>query len=232
MKKRLILIFTLLITSIVSTMNVMAQEKSVIITSAEEENQPLLKAIEVGVDVGGFAQKVFGSDYTSASASVTANIKNRYLPVIEIGYGEIDTKHEETSITYKTKAPFFKIGCDYNFFFKKTHLPGYLFGGIRIAHSSFNYDVSAPDLKDPVWGNITIPFTYNDVKGSTTWSELVVGVKAKIMKNFHLGWSARYRVLLSNKKSENCEPLYIPGLGMSNSSKFGFTYNLIYNLPF
>ena len=231
MKKKLILIFIFLLISILPSIKLMAQDVKKLVDTPKEE-EPLFKSIEIGVDVGGLAQKVFGSDYTSISASITANIKNRYMPVIEIGYGKINTINESNSVAYDTKAPFIKVGVDYNFFYKKPYLPGFLYGGIRICHSSFSYNISAPEMGDPVWGNITIPYSYNGVSGSSTWSEFVVGVKAKIFKNFHMGWSARYRAIISNKKTENSEPLYIPGYGMSNSSKFGFTYNLIYNLPF
>ena len=53
---------------------------------------------------------------------------------------------------------------NYNILFKKPHLPGYAYGGIRYGFTSFTYDVDAPAMVDPTWGNITVPFTYNGVK--------------------------------------------------------------------
>nr|WP_235782340.1 DUF6048 family protein [Phocaeicola paurosaccharolyticus] len=115
----------------------MAQDVKKLVDTPKEE-EPLFKSIEIGVDVGGLAQKVFGSDYTSVSASITANIKNRYMPVIEIGYGKINTINESNSVAYDTKAPFIKVGADYNFFYKKPYLPGFLYGGIRICTPLFH----------------------------------------------------------------------------------------------
>lgn len=230
MKKKRISIYIILLISLLFSTAARAQENKPL-TDEQYKATPLFQGLFVGVDIWGLGEKVFGSDYTSASASITANLKNRYFPTAEIGYGKIDITNDN-NIHFATSAPFFKIGADYNFFYRKTYLPGYLYGGLRIAYSSFSYDLSAPSMTDPTWGNITVPFSFNGVKGSSTWAELVIGIKTKIYKSFSMGWSVRYRVMINNKKSENSEPLYIPGYGMSNSSKFGVTYNLIYNLPF
>ena len=38
-----------------------------------------------GLDVFGLGSKIFGSDFTSAEVSVEVNLKNRFIPIIEIG---------------------------------------------------------------------------------------------------------------------------------------------------
>ena len=107
---------------------------------------------------------------------------------------------------------------NYNILFKKPHLPGYAYGGIRYGFTSFTYDVDAPAMVDPTWGNITVPFTYNG---------------PKVYKNFYMGLSVRYRVRTSMKKTGNTEPWYIPGFGKNKANHFTIgTYSLIYKLPF
>ena len=76
---------------------------------------------------------------------------------------------------------------NYNILFKKPHLPGYAYGGIRYGFTSFTYDVDAPVMVDPTWGNITVPFTYNGVKSNAGWVELVGGLTTKVYKNFLYG---------------------------------------------
>ena len=150
----------------------------------------------------------------------------------QIGYGSTDTVSEETDIHYKTSAPYFRIGAGYNVFHKKPYLPGKLLVGARLGFSSFSYDVEAPAMNDPVWGGNAIPISYEGVKSNAAWLELVAEVRTNVYKNFHLGFSIRYKSLFCAKKSENSEPWYITGYGKNKSSGFGITYNISYLLPF
>ena len=93
-----------------------AQEKK---TTIEEEKVPFYQGTTIGVDIFGLGSKIFGGDITSTEISVEVNLKNRYVPVAEIGYGTTDTTDDGTNIHYKASAPYFRIGMNYNFFFKK-----------------------------------------------------------------------------------------------------------------
>ena len=185
-----------------------AQEKK---TTIEEEKVPFYQGTTIGVDIFGLGSKIFGGDITSTEISVEVNLKNRYVPVAEIGYGTTDTTDDGTNIHYKASAPYFRIGMNYNFFFKKPYLPGFLYGGIRFPE---------------------IPFSYDGIKTTVTWAELLAGIKVNVYKNFYMGWSLRYRIRMNIKKAEHTEPWYIPGFGKNNSTNLGVTYSLIYKLPF
>lgn len=87
-------------------------------------------------------------------------------------------------------------------------------------------------MKDPTWGFPEIPFSYEGVKTTATWAELLAGIKVNVYKNFYMGWSLRYRIRMNMKKTEHTEPWYIPGFGKNNSTNLGVTYSLIYKLPF
>ena len=199
---------------------------------AEDIQQPFYQGTMVKVDVSGLMGKALGNEYASTEANVECNLLNRYFPVFELGYGSIDTINEETDIHYKTSAPYFRIGAGYNIFSKKPYLPGKMLVGARLGFSSFSYDVDAPSMNDPVWGETSIPVSYQGVKSNASWLELVAEVRTNVYKNFHLGFSVRYKSLFSVKKSENSEPWYIPGYGKNKSSGFGITYNISYKLPF
>ena len=194
--------------------------------------EKLFQGVKVGVDVFGPLSRVLGSDSHSSEAHVAVNLKNRFFPIVELGYGGMDTTDEETNIHFKTSAPFMRIGMDYNVFYKKPHLPGYFTVGVRYGFSSFKYDIQAPDLVDPNWGTITVPVSYQGVKSNVSWGGLAVGLSANVYKNFYLGFTVRYRARLSMTQNENSEPSYIPGYGQGKSNNFGVTYNLIYQLPF
>ncbi len=231
MKKRGISSFITALATVLNSMflcctPLVAQEKAV------EEEVPFFQGTFIGVDLFGIGNKVFGGSTLSTEIDVEANLKNRYFPVVEIGYGKADTTDDGTDIHYKAAAPFFRIGMNYNFLFKKPYLPGYIYGGIRYGFSSFSYDVEAPLMGSTHWPFPGIPFTYEGVKTNVGWVELVGGIKVKIYRNFHMGWSVRYRRRLNIKRVENTEPWYIPGYGKNSMTALGVTYNLIYKLPF
>ena len=164
--------------------------------------------------MAGLGNYVLGSDILSSEVMLQANLLNRFLPVLEVGYGKVNTISDATDIRYKTAAPFFKIGADYNFFYNKPHLPGFLYGGIRYGFSSFVYDVDGPTMTDPNYGGqIQVPFSYHGVNTTAHWLELVGGMKVRIYKGFCMGWSVRYKKRLSYTKYPNTEPWYIPGYG-------------------
>lgn len=236
MKKKGISIFTIALIAMSSLLalplTANAQNATQKILSKEdEEEQPFFQGAYAGIDIYGLAGKVFGSDFTSSEVSLEVNLKNKYFPVIEVGYGSTKTTNDETDIYYKASAPFFRIGAGYNVFHKKPHLPGQFIVGLRYGFSSFSYDLDAPGLTDPNWGDTTGPLTYNGVKTNVSWLELAFGLKTNVWKNFYMGLSLRYRTQLSMKKNENSEPWYIPGFGKNKSTNLGITYNLIYKLP-
>ena len=199
----------------------------------EKEDTRFYRGTSVGLEIAGMVSHFIGSDIFNTEVMVQSNLLNRYLPVVEIGYGKADTTNDGTDIHYKTSAPYFRIGADYNFLHTKPHLPGMLMGGLRYGFSSFKYDVEGPTMTDPNYGGVTdVPFSYMGEKCTAHWVEAVVGLKVKIFKGFCMGWSARDKKKLSLSKNENTEPWYIPGFGKKADSSFNLSYHLIYNLPF
>lgn len=248
MKKQLIFIFIiLLLNSLILVSSAFGQEQNKIRFKKDVEkeqaeakkeekvqyaNVKFFQGISAGVDIFGLVSNTLGGDYKSIEATFQVNLKNRYMPIVEIGQGAIDITNDETNVHFKTSAPYIRIGMDMNMMYKKPKLPGYITLGARLAHSSFSYDVDAPDLTDPNWKNIIMPFSYKDIKSNANWLEIVVGVRANIIKGLHMGWSIRYKSRLSMKENENSDPYYIPGYGKCKKSIYGCTYNISYDLPF
>lgn len=226
------IIALLTLNSLLLPNTVHAQETKILTNKKEEGNTPFFQGVYVGVDVFGMLNKALGSDITTTEIDVEANLMNRFFPVVEIGYGSMDTTDDETDIHFKTSAPFFRVGMNYNVFYKKPHLPGFFTVGLRYGFSSFDYDVQSPDLIDPNWGHTSVPVVYEGVKTKVSWAELVLGLRTNVYKNFYMGLNVRYRSRMSMTKNENSEPYYIPGYGRGKSNNFGITYNLIYKLPF
>lgn len=210
-----------------------AQKKSKEELKADYKASPVYQGSSVGIEIAGLAGHLLGSDMLSSEVILQSNLKNRFFPTLEIGYGQTDVIHDTNSLHYKTSAPYFRIGMDYNAFYLKPYLPGYLYAGLRYAMTSFSYDIEGPDMHDPNYGGIIqIPYAFDGNKSKANWIEAVVGIKVKIYKRFCMGWAVRYKMRMSITNAENSEPWYVPGFGKNSSSSFNLTYNLIYNLPF
>ena len=96
--------------------------------------------------------------------------------------------------------------------------------------ADFRYDVNTPPITDPVWGG-EVALDLKDVEGSCLWGEVGAGIKVRIVKGFHMGWSIRYKARITEKQAENSRMWYIPGYGINQSTCFGGTYSLIYDIP-
>ncbi|MBR3941155.1 MAG: hypothetical protein IKJ71_03215 [Bacteroidaceae bacterium] len=205
-----------------------------IYSTPQEEEKKLdfsFRSIAVSADVFGFAYSLL-EEFTSSEFAVEANFGNRIYPIAEVGLGWCSTTDETTGIEYKTNAPYYRVGVNYNFSTtNEKPNPNYgIFGIARFAWTSCEYDVTTPPIIDPVWGG-TAALDLNGVKGTATWAEIGVGVRVKIAKNFHMGWSIRYKARISQEKASNSQMWYIPGYGINKSTCFGGTYNLIYEIP-
>lgn len=209
----------------------------------DQVNYPLYNGVSVGVDLWGVGSKALGGDFLSSEVSIDVNLKNRFFPLIEMGYGKTDTWSDK-GIHYKSGAPFFRIGVDYNALFKKKH--GHmLMVGLRYGASSFKYDIeslavsdpiyggniSNPNLEDEIWGG-SLPYNHKGMKGSMQWAEFCVGIRAHIWKSIYMGWGIRFKFKLSASADPNGDPWYIPGYGKYGSNTTGITYTITYKLPF
>jgi hypothetical protein len=210
-----------------------------------EEPIPTFYGMFVGVDLFGVGNKLFGGDMISSDVSVSVNLKNRFLPTVEAGYGVTDAWSDDgEGINYKNSSPYFRIGMDYNFMAKKKNKNNIFYGGLRYGFSPMTFDVksepltdpiyggelSNPDLTDPIWGG-SVPYNYTGQKTTMQWMELVLGVKAQIAGNFYMGWSVRMKYKMNSSSSKYGNPWTVPGYGKYGNNNLGLTYNLIYRIP-
>ncbi len=210
--------------SILLLMATKASAQKHYVETEKKDSVALLQSVEASIDGVGPMMKVFG-DYGHVEGALRVNLKGKYFPIVEIGYGFTDHKEELTEIKYKTAAPYFKFGMDFNILRNK--LDNYrLYVGARYAFTTFKYDIERPDLVDPLWGN-PVNYTAHDINANCHWFEAVFGVQAKLIGPVHLGWSLRYRARFSHKNGDVGEAWYIPGYGENGSSVVGGTLNLI-----
>ena len=199
-----------------------AQQKKHIVQPAD--TVPLFCGVAVSADVVGVAQLAF-SDYGQYEAALRVNLKDKFFPVVELGYGKADAENVTTGMAYKTSAPYFRVGLDYNLL-KNKHDDYRVYGGLRYAFTSYKYDAYTTGIKDPVWGD-DAGYRLEDVKCNCHWMEAVVGVDAKIIGPLRLGWSLRYRRRLAHNDGDAGNTWYIRGFGKQVDTRLGGTFNVI-----
>ena len=178
-------------------------------------------------DVFGYIYPVFVKDaFYSTEVSATMDINNRFFPTIEVGVGHTDIVSQLYDVGYSTRAPFYRVGMDYNMQYKSSK-PGYIYLGFRAGYTSFRYSVDAPPLVDPIWGD-EAPVQFANMPCRAVWAEAVGGVRTEIVKNFYMGWSLRYKYPIHTAPIANGGPWYIPGFGAGKGGVLGATYTVGY----
>ena len=202
-------------------------QRKISLETSKTDSVPFFNGVAISVDLVGPIQKSLG-DYGQYEAALRLNLKDKYFPIIEIGYGMADADDPTTKLVYKTEAPYGKIGVDFNLL-KNKHDIYRLFGGFRYAFTSYKFDVTSPLITDPTWGTQS-PWEVKDIKASYHWAEAVFGVDVKIWKAFHLGWSLRYKLRITSNEGNYGKSWYVPGYGISDGSNLGGTFNVIFDI--
>ncbi len=200
-------------------------KKNIIAETAD--SIPLFRGVAVSVDLVGPAEMMFG-DYGQYEAAARINLKDKYFPVVELGWGKANAEDVATQLTYKTNAPYVRAGMDFNLM-KNKHDIYRLLGGVRYAYTSFKYDVNSPNIVDPVWKD-NVEYNAEGVKCNYHWFEFSFGVDAKIWGPVRMGWTVRYRKKLYSKAGDFGTPWYVPGFGKSGSTRLGGTFNVTFEL--
>lgn len=193
----------------------------------KKKDIPFISGMSVGGDLAGLIMASWTA-YGQYEGLFRIHLKERFFPTFEAGWGISNHTDEETSLHYKTQAPYFRIGCDYNLN-KDLHSGNRIFAGLRYAFTAFKYDLDGPDMKDP-FGNGSIPYRFTGINSNSHWAEVLFGLEAKIWKSFHIGWNIRYKLRLSQKKTSLGQAWYVPGFGKNDTSTLGGSFNLIFDI--
>lgn len=224
---RTAIISTLLLLATTATAQKKQAAKVKAAITAKTDSIPFLRGVAVSADLIGLAENILGN-HGQYEAQLRVNLKDKYFPVVEVGYGTADADEVTTNIKYKTSAPYGRVGMDFNIARNK-HDDYRIYVGARYAMTYYKFDVSAEGMKDPVWGD-DVPFEAKGVKANCHWMEAVFGVDAKIWGPLRLGWSARWRKRLAHDNGALGNAWYVPGFGKQGASKLAGTFNVTFEL--
>lgn len=198
-----------------------------IAANQKDKKTPFISGAAISIDVCGLAMKALDSRFANMEASARLNFKEKYFPIFELGLGDCTREGEENNNVFSTTAPYFRVGMDYNF--NKKHNGNRMFGGIRYAFSSFNYDFENPDFTDEAWG-VHDPLVLHDIKGKAQWAEIVFGVETKLWSIVRLGYNVRYKMRIKQSGNNWGDSWYIPGFGRNGGSAWGGCVNLTFDV--
>ena len=153
-------------------------------------------------------------------------------------YGLIDRLIEDENINFNSNGSFLRFGFDYNMFKNWVGMDNAIFLGLRYGSSNFSNKIVSYNVRnsDAYFSNF-VDNNYQTIDHSNlngSWLEVVAGVKVETFNNVYLGFSLRLNKLLSTKKPENFDNLFIPGFNKvtdENTFGSGFNYTLTYSIP-
>lgn len=169
------------------------------------------------------------SDRGTYEGSLRINLHDQWFPTVELGIGRANYKDDGgTDITYKTTAPFFRVGMDWNVM-KKKHEVNRIYAGFRYAFTSYSCDIIREALPDPVFLG-TSEYGATDVSCNMHWLEAVFGIDAQVFGPFHLGWNVRYKRRLAHHEGDIGTSWYVPGFGANDSDCLTANFNIIIDI--
>ena len=153
-------------------------------------------------------------------------------------YGLIDRLIEDENINFNSNGNFLRFGIDYNMFKNWVGMDNAIFLGLRYGSSSFSNKIQSYNVRnsDAYFSNF-VDNNYQTINHSNltgSWLEVLAGVKVETFNNVYLGFSLRLNKLLSTKKPDNFDNLFIPGFNKvtdDNTWGSGFNYTLTYSIP-
>jgi hypothetical protein len=176
---------------------------------------------------------VNGKEKYSYEAAVQAYIKNKYYPIVELGYAGADYV-TNSEANYKTNGLFGRIGVDVNLVKSKknaTPTNNLFLAGLRLGYSGFNYSLTNVSIPDEYWGGDNDIHNYNNLSASKLWFEASVGIRVELTHNIFMGWTVKYKNLFGKPEVGTLTPWYVPGFGVNDTgTTWGINYSIGYKL--
>lgn len=178
--------------------------------------------VKVGYDVGGLVNSLVSSDKTFFEVTADVDFDRFFLTM---DYGIQERVREGDNFLYKNRGNYFRIGPEINFNHRDKENSS-LFLGFRYARAVFDDEMTYA-LEDDVYGDFS-GFESNS-RLNASWLELVAGLKVKVLQQFFLGYTVRFKFSKSQDLSEALAPFDIPGYGkVEDETTFGMNYYIFY----
>ena len=235
MRKRQIYIF--IISLVLPSSMVLSQTETISNDSLIINNKILkINKLRIGFDL--FKPIKSSSDGDDLNYELVSDLQITENLYLAAEYGLIDRLIEDENINFNSNGSFLRFGFDYNMFKNWVGMDNSIYIGLRYASSNFSNNIESYNIRnsDSYFSN-TVENDFETIDHSNlsgNWIEVVTGIKVEMFNNIYLGLSFRLNKLLSTKKPNNFDNLFIPGFNKvtdNNTWGSGFNYTLTYSIP-
>lgn len=183
----------------------------------------------VGIDLVSVGQAAL-SDSWNLSAQYDINLYNKYIPCVELGYGQ-GALQNDLNTQVSSHGFFGKIGVNLPIAYYGKNAENMFFAGIRYGMSHTAYQIKGATFQSGYWGD-AYTANFMDEKSFAHWGEVVGGLRIQLVSNLSVGWTLRIKKLFSASPSNNSVPPYIQGFGQNTGDMAtNFAFYLYYRFP-
>jgi len=190
--------------------------------------------VRFGADISKLVQSFYDKNYKGIEFVGDYRLTKNYYLAGELG--NENTTVEDNRLSFTTQGTYLKVGFDYNSYENWLDMRNMLYIGMRYGASTFSQTLNSYNIYNtsnyfPEAPTVISGEKFNGL--TSQWIEVVLGLKAEVLKNIYLGFSVRMNRLLTNTKPDNFDNLYIPGFNRTYNGDFGigFNYSVSYFLP-
>lgn len=190
--------------------------------------------LRIGADISKLARTLYDKNYKGLELVADYRLTKKMYLAGELGNENKTT--DDDRVNFTTKGTYFKVGFDSNFYENWLDMENMIHIGLRYGVSSFSQELNTYKIYDtsgyfPTGNLVASGKKYDGL--SAQWAEVVAGMKAKLFNNVYAGVSVRMNYLISQKKPDNFDNLYIPGFNRTYDGKFGagWNYTITYFIP-
>lgn len=189
--------------------------------------------LRVGVDLHRLSRSFYDDGFRGIEIVGDYRLTKKWYAAAELG--NVDYTVDEPQLNFTTKGNYIKLGFDYNTYENWLDMENMIYVGLRYGFSTFSQNLNSYKIYDSsgYFDEVTV-YPDKEYSGLTAqWIEVVAGLKAEVFDNIFVGFSFRLNNLISDKKPEGFDNLYLPGFNRTYEGKFGvgFNYTVSYFIP-
>jgi len=190
--------------------------------------------LRIGVDLFRLTRSFYEKNYRGLELTGDYRVTRKHYLAAEIG--NEDKTVDDDQINFTTKGTYLKVGFDFNSYQNWLDMENIISVGLRYGVSSFSQTRNSYQIYNPnqYFGISPVIIDGTQFDGlSAQWIEVVAGMKAEVFQNIFIGFSFRLNRLISQKRPDNFDNLYIPGFNRTYNGDFGvgFNYTVSYFIP-
>ena len=194
-------------------------------------------SLRFGIDMSKPIRSVVEDHYKGLELTADYRLTHTLYLAGEVGME--DKRVVSESLDFQTSGEYIKIGFDINLFKNWQGMENQILTGFRLGKSMHQHRLHGYAVRqtnhfwqEELYKPLKTPIEYNNL--SAFWFEVLVSVKAELLKNLYMGISVRMNYMIDKKEVDNFDNLYVPGfhrVSDINNWGAGLNYTVMYQFP-